>query len=102
MTIHHLPSDNEALRPPSATLTGAGSVKPTSARKDSAQRPAPQGKDDSDVSQLSRLMAKTAQDLNQDLEIRPAKVALARTLLEKGPLSDQDIDATWNKMLPFV
>ena len=48
-------------------------------------------------------MSNTAQALNKDMEVRPNKVALARTMLEQGgPLSDEDIDATWDKMLPLL
>lgn len=103
MTVHHLSSDSAALDPTRTSMPDTGAVKPTSTKADSTQHIAPQAKDASDVSKLSRLMAKTAQDIKQDLQTRPAKVALARTFLEKGgDLSDQDIDATWDKMLPLV
>lgn len=103
MTINNISPDNPSLNQIRPPLSGAGAADQISLKQTSAQHVASQGKDGSDVSSLSRLMAKAAKDIEKDAEIRPEKVAMARTLIEKGdPLSDRDIDATWDKMLPHV
>lgn len=103
MTINHVQSNHAAFEPVRGSSSAAGSAKLISSEKKFSQHVALQGKDASDVSRLSRLLAKTAQNFDHDLKVRPNKIALARELLEKGdPLSDQDIDATWDKMFPLV
>lgn len=68
--------------------------------------PAPGAKPDKDgaeVSNLSRLMSEEARKLEQDMEVRPDKVQLFRTKLEKGfEITDDQIDAIWDRMLDNI
>ncbi len=104
MTINQISPESSSMEPTRVPLSGTDSARQLSTRKEISQHVDTQPrKDASDLSKLSKLMAKTAQALSQDMEVRPNKVALARTMIEQGgPLSDEDIDATWDKMLPLA
>lgn len=100
MTIQSINPNDSSLE----SIRTSSAATERTAQKTTGQKPGEEvRKDGADVSELSRTMTELSEGLQKDLQVRPDKVHLARTKLEQGfDITDQNIDAIWDRMIQNI